>query len=150
MRYLEDLSVGDRFESGPYEMTADRIIAYAREYDPQPFHTDPDAAETSFFGGLAASGWHTAAVSMRLLVDAIPLANGVIGAGGPIAWPTPTRPGDLLRVTATVEEIVPSRSKPGRAAVAIRCETRNQHGDLRQEFTPRVLVWTRGTDPRDA
>ena len=145
--YLEDLSVGTRFESAEYEMTAEAIIAFAREFDPQPFHTDPNAAGDSFFQGLAASGWHTASVTMRLLVDAVPLAQGVIGASGTIAWPTPTRAGDLLRVVASVEDIAQSRSKPGRAMVAMRCETRNQHGELRQEFSPNVIAWSRTVDP---
>lgn len=146
--YLDDISAGDSFESDTHEMTVENIVAYARQFDPQPFHTDPDAAEDTFFRGLAASGWHTAAVTMRLLVDAVPLAKGMIGAGGDIHWPTPTRPGDVLRVTATIEEIVPSRSKPGRAAVTMLSRTTNQHGELRQEFRCRLMAWQRDADPQ--
>ncbi|MXO94358.1 dehydratase [Erythrobacter arachoides] len=129
-------------------MTEAEIIAYARQFDPQPFHTDPVAAEDSFFGGLAASGWHTASVTMRLMVEAIPLANGVIGAGGDLSWPAPTRAGDVLHVEATIEAIVPSRSRPGRAAVAVHCRTLNQHGEMRQEFRPRLIAWARGSEVR--
>ena len=90
--YLEDLHVGQRFGSGEYQMTEERIKAFAAEFDPQPFHLDNAAGEASIFEGLAASGWHTAAVSMRLLVTGgLPFANGLIGLGGEIAWPRPTR-----------------------------------------------------------
>ena len=93
--YLEDLRVGQRFTTGEYALEADDITAFARQYDPQPFHTDQEAARDSFFGGLVASGWHTAGITMRL-VEGLPIAGGVIGAGGQLDWPAPTRPG--LRV----------------------------------------------------
>ncbi len=109
--YLDDLSVGQRFTSGTLTVTADEIKGYAAKYDPQPFHLDDAAAQATLFGGLAASGWHTAAMTMRLLVDGgAPLAGGIIGAGGEIAWPRPTRPGDMLHVESEVVEITPSRS----------------------------------------
>src|SRR6516225_10733747 len=96
--YLEDLHVGQRFTSGSYDMDENRIKAFAAEFDPQPFHLDEAVAKTSVFNGLSASGWHTAAVAMRLLVTgALPLGNGIIGLGGELAWPRPTRPGDILR-----------------------------------------------------
>lgn len=111
--YLEDLHVGQRFTSGAYFMDETRIKEFAREFDPQPFHLDEAAAQASVFSGLAASGWHTAAVAMRLLVDGgLPLGNGIIGLGGELAWPKPTRPGDTLHVESEILEIVPSRSKP--------------------------------------
>jgi acyl dehydratase len=140
--YLDDLAVGDRFTSGEYALDAEKIKAFALQFDPQPFHTDEEAAKRTFFGGLAASGWHTAAVTMRLLVDSgIPLANGIIGSGGDeIRWPQPTRPGDVLHVVSEIVEIVPSRSKPGRAMVRVRCETRNQHGEVLQHFSPKLVV----------
>ena len=144
--HLDDISVGDSFESGEYEMTQEAIIAFAQEFDPQPFHTDPDAAQHTFFGGLAASGWHTAAVTMRLVTEAMPFADGVIGAGGEIHWPTPTRPGDVLRVISTVEEVVPSRSKPGRARVVVHCRTVDRHGEVKQEFRPNLVLWARGAE----
>ena len=142
--YLDDLSVGDRFTSGEHALDAAQIVAFAAQFDPQPFHTDPDAAEATFFRGLAASGWHTAALTMKLLVESgIPLADGVIGSGGELQWPQPTRPDDVLHVEAEILEIVPSRSKPGRAMVQARCETKNQRGEVLQRFTPKLVVVAR-------
>lgn len=144
--YLDDLSVGDRFISGEHALDAAQIVAFAAQFDPQLFHTDPDAAEGTFFRGLAASGWHTAALTMKLLVESgIPLADGIIGSGGELQWPQPTRPDDVLHVESEVLEIVPSRSKPGRAMVQMRCETKNQRGEVRQRFTPKLVVVARAT-----
>ncbi len=139
--YLDDLAVGDRFESEGHEIDADQIKAFANLFDPQPFHLDEEAARATIFKGLAASGWHTAAITMRLLVTSgLPLADGIIGSGGELEWPKPTRPGDILRVASEVIEIMPSRSKPERAMVRLRSETRNQHGDVVQRFSPRLVV----------
>jgi acyl dehydratase len=144
--YLEDLSVGQRFVSEAYQMEEQRMKDFAEEFDPQPFHVDEAAAASSIFGGLAASGWHTAAATMRLLVEGgMPLANGIIGFGGEIAWPKPTRPGDILRVESEILEIAPSRSKPDRGTVLIRNTTTNQHGEPVQVFTAKVLVFRRPT-----
>ncbi len=144
--YLDDLSVGDRFTSGEHALDAAQIVAFAAQFDPQTFHTDPDAAEGTFFRGLAASGWHTAALTMKLLVESgLPLADGVIGSGGELQWPQPTRPDDVLHVEAEILEIVPSRSKPGRAMVQARCETKNQRGEVLQRFTPKLVVVERAT-----
>lgn len=142
--YLEDLRVGQRFTSGTYLMEADRIKAFAAEFDPQPFHLDEAAAEASVFRGLAASGWHTAAVAMRLLVTGgLPLANGSVGLGGEIAWPRPTRPGDMLHVESEVVEIVPSRSKPNQGVVTVKSQMLNQRGEPVYVFTARILVFRR-------
>jgi acyl dehydratase len=142
--YLEDLSVGQTFTSGTRVIDADEIKRFAAEYDPQPFHTDEAAAKTSFFGGLAASGWHTAAVTMRLLVDGgAPVAGGVIGAGGEIAWPKPTRPGDVLRVESEIVEIKPSQSRPDRGIVTFQSKTRNQDGEILQILTAKLIVFRR-------
>ena len=142
--YLEDLAVGDRFTSGEYALDAGKIKAFALQFDPQPFHTDEEAAKSTFFGGLAASGWHTAALTMKLLVESgIPLADGIIGSGGELQWPKPTRPGDVLHVVSEVLDITPSRSKPGRAMVTMRCQTRNQRGEVVQYFTPKLVVHAR-------
>ena len=139
--YLEDLHVGDRFTSGEHALDAAQIVAFAREFDPQPFHTDPEEAEHTFFRGLAASGWHTAALTMKLLVESgIPLADGIIGSGGEVAWPQPTRPDDVLHVESEVMEITPSRSRPERGMVVMRCETRNQRGEVLQRFSPKLVV----------
>ena len=143
--YLDDLAVGDRFTSGEYALDAGQIKAFALQFDPQPFHTDEEAAKNTFFGGLAASGWHTAAITMRLLVDSgMPLAEGIIGSGGDqLQWPQATRPGDVLHVQSEIIEIVPSRSKPDRGMVIVRCETRNQRGEVVQRFSPKLVVMRR-------
>jgi acyl dehydratase len=138
--YLEDLRPGQRFTSATYELGADEIVAFASDYDPQPFHTDPDAATDSFFGGLVASGWHTAGVAMRLLVRSMPIAGGIIGAGGELSWPAPTRPGSVLRVEAEIVEVRPSRSRPELGMVVVRIETRDQDDVLVQVFTPTIVV----------
>src|SRR5712664_3295836 len=110
--YLDDLQVGQRFTSGTYLMEEARIKEFAAEFDPQPFHLDESAAQASIFKGLAASGWHTAAVAMRLLVTGIlPFANGIVGLGGEIAWPRPTSPGDIL-LEGEIVGMTPSQSKP--------------------------------------
>jgi acyl dehydratase len=143
---LDDLHVGQRFTSGSRVLNAEEIKAFAREYDPQPFHLDEEAAKGTLFGGLAASGWHTMALSMRLMVDGgLPLAGGIIGAGGSIEWPKPTRPGDILTVVSEVVEIKPSRSRPDRGMVTVRGETRNQHGDVVQILMARLIVPRRAT-----
>ena len=114
--YLDDLQVGQRFTSRTHRVDEAEIKAFASQFDPQPFHLDENAAKASLFSGLVASGWHTAAMTMRLLVEELPLAGGVIGAGGELSWPRPTRPGDILRVEIEIVEIVPSRSRPDRGS----------------------------------
>jgi acyl dehydratase len=110
--HLDDLHVGQRFVSVANALDEKQVIAFASQFDPQPFHLDDEAAKATLFGGLAASGWHTAAITMRLLVDGgVPLAGGIIGAGGEISWPKPARPGDVLRVESEVIEIKPCRSR---------------------------------------
>jgi len=139
--YLEDLHVGQRFMSATHVVTVDEIKAFARQFDPQPFHLDEGAAARSLLGGLAASGWHTAALTRRLLVGGgAPIAGGVIGAGVEVAWPRPTRPGDELHVASEVMEVTPSRSKPDRGIVVLRSETRNQRGEAVQVLTSRLVV----------
>jgi acyl dehydratase len=142
--YLEDLHVGQRFTSGTYQISEAQIKTFAQEFDPQPFHLDEAAAQASVFAGLAASGWHTAAIAMRLLVSGgLPLGNGIIGLGGELAWPKPTRPGDTLRVESEILEIIPSRSKPNQALVKVRSTTMNQNDEPVHMFTSKVLVFKR-------
>src|SRR5258705_12084795 len=139
--YLEDLHVGRRFMSGTHALDERQITTFASEFDPQPFHIDPEAAKETLFGGLVASGWHTAAITMRLQVDGgLPIAGGLVGLGGQVAWPTATRPGDVLRVESEVVQVVPSRSRPDRGTVTVRSETRNQRGDVVQAATVKLLV----------
>ena len=139
--YLEDLTVGDQFTSGEHAMDEAQITSFAAQFDPQPFHLDDAAARDTLFGGLAASGWHTAAVTMRLQVTSgLPIAGGIIGAGGELTWPRPTRPTDGLHVVGGVVQIQPSKSKPDRGMVTVRSETRNQHGDVLQLTIVRIVV----------
>jgi acyl dehydratase len=139
--YLDDLRVGQRFASKTHVIDEKQIKAFAREFDPQPFHLDQETAKHTLFAGLAASGWHTAATTMRLLVErGLPLAGGIIGTGGEISWPKPTRPGDTLAVTSEVVEIAPSRSRTDRGTVTVRTETRNQHGEVVQILLARLIV----------
>ncbi|GAA0868059.1 MaoC family dehydratase [Brevundimonas basaltis] len=141
--YLEDLHLGQTFTTGSVTVTTEAIKAFARDYDPQPFHLDEEAARDSLFGGLAASGWHTAALSMRLLVDGLPFAGGLIGVGGETTWPRPTRPGDTLTVHIEVLAITPSKSRPDRGMVRTRNETRNQHGEPVQISNLGIVAWSR-------
>jgi acyl dehydratase len=139
--YLDDLRVNQRFTSGSLRVEEAEIKAFAAQFDPQPFHLDESAARASLFGGLAASGWHTAALSMRLLVGGgLPIAGGVIGASGELAWPRPTRPGDVLTVETEVLEVAPSKSRPDRGFATLRSETRNQAGEPVQIFTMKLVV----------
>jgi acyl dehydratase len=139
--YLEELSVGQRFTSGTHAVEAAQIKAFAAQFDPQPFHLDDDAAKGTLFAGLAASGWHTAAITMRLLVDSgLPIAGGIIGSGGEVAWPRPTRPGDILHVVSEIEEVTPSRSRPNRGTVRVRSETCNQRDEVVQVLISKLVV----------
>lgn len=141
--YLDDLHIGQRFASAPHLVTAEQIKAFAAEFDPQPFHMDEEAAKGSLFGGLAASGWHTAALTMRMLVESVPLADGLVGAELELAWPKPTRPGMTLQLFSEIVDIRPSRSKPNMAIVTARNETRDQDGDPVQIFTVKMPVFKR-------
>lgn len=141
MRYFDDLTIGDRHSGGPATVTEEDIVAFARQFDPQPFHLDAAAAETSVFRGLAASGWHTAALTMRMIVGGEGrLAGGFVGLGvEELAWPTATRPGDTLRVES---EVLDKRltSRPDRGIARIRTTTYNQKGEVVQRMTANLLV----------
>lgn len=139
--FLEDLQPGQRFTSGTHTLDAAQIKAFAQQFDPQPFHLDDDAAKDSLFAGLAASGWHTAALTMRLQVESgLPIRGGIIGAGGELSWPRPTRPGDTLHVENEILEVTPSRSRPDRGMVTVRSETLNQRGEVVQSLTVKCVV----------
>jgi acyl dehydratase len=142
--YLDDMSVGMKFSSGTYLMDEAGIKAFAGQFDPQPFHLDEAAAQASVFKGLSASGWHTAAVSMRLLIlGGLPFASGAVGLGGDLEWPRPTRPGDVLHVESEIVEIIPSRSKPNQGIVRVRNTTLNQNHEPVQVFTAKILAFKR-------
>jgi acyl dehydratase len=139
--YLEDLHAGQRFQSDTHLIDEEQIKTFARQFDPQPFHLDEAAARNTLFGGLAASGWHTAAITMRLLAKGgLPVAGGIIGAGGEIAWPNPTRPGDVLHVESEVVSVSPSRSRPERGTAVMRCITKNQKNETVQDLTAKLIV----------
>ena len=150
MRYLDDLTPGDRFTGGPVTVTEEDIVAFARQFDPQPFHLDPEAARDSLFGGLAASGWHTAGLTMRMIVtgDGV-LAGGFVGMGvEDIRWPKPTRPGDALRIESEILEVRVSGKRPDRGIARVRTTTLNQDGAIVQQMTANLLVLRRpAADP---
>jgi acyl dehydratase len=142
--YLDDFQVGQKFASASHAVDKAQIKAFARQFDPQPFHLDEQAAGNSLFGGLAASGWHTASITMRLLVTSgIPVAGGLIGADCEISWPIPTRPGDVLSVESEVLKVLASRSRPDRGIVTIRSKTHNQAGEIVQVMTAKLVVFRR-------
>ncbi len=146
--YLEDLRPGTIFSGGPVTLSEEAIVAFAREFDPQPFHTDPEAAKATVFKGLAASGWHTACATMRMLADgAMPFVGGSVGFGVEVSWPRPVRPGDALSVEAEIVEITPSSSKPHQAIVTLRTTTTNQNGETVQVMTSKNLIFKRGHAP---
>ena len=141
-RYLDDFAVGQTFGSGRMRIDEDRIKSFAAEFDPQPFHLDAEAARKSLFGGLAASGWHTAALSMRLLVESeIKPVGGIVGAGfDEFRWPRPVRPGDELRVESEVLEVRASKSRPEQGIIKVRTTTLNQNGEAVQIFVGNLVV----------
>ena len=141
MLYFEDFAVGQKFASAARRVDAAEITHFAAQYDPQPFHLDDQAAKESVFGGLAASGWHTAAMTMRLIVGSeFRPAGGILGFGGELAWLKPVRPGDELRVESEVLELRESRSRPNQGLMKVRVTTFNQPGETVQTFTPTLLV----------
>lgn len=139
--FLDDLSVGQTFVTTSHEIDAAQIKAFAAQFDPQPFHLDETLAKDTIFKELVASGWHTMAITMRLLVQSgLPLEGGLIGMGATLEWPRPTRPGDTLTVHGEVREVTPSRSRPDRGTAGIVAETRNQRDEVVQIFTARLVV----------
>jgi acyl dehydratase len=144
-RYLEDFAVGQTFGSGRLRIEGERALAFAAEFDPQPFHLDEAAARRSIFGGLTASGWHTAAVTMRLLVETeLKPAGGLIGAGlDECRWPRPVRPGDELRVECEVIEVRPSKSRPAQGLIKLRTTTLNQHDEAVLVYVVNMVVQRR-------
>ncbi|HEY2996802.1 MAG TPA: MaoC family dehydratase [Methylomirabilota bacterium] len=150
MIYFEDLPAGDVRESPPRTITREEMLAFARQYDPQPFHLDEEAARKTIYGGLIASGWLTVAVMMRLLWDT--LLKDAVSLGSPgadeVRWLKPVRPGDTLRARFTVVEAIPSRSKPDRGVVKTLTEVRNQHGEVVMTMRGLGMFGRRGA-PRD-
>ncbi len=143
-RYFDDLTQGDRFKSATYEVTEEQIISFAREFDPQPFHLDSVVARQTMFKGLIASGWHTAAITMRLFVQTLNFAEGAIGLGvDELRWPNAVRPGDALQVETEIVDLRVSRSKPSHGIVRLRNVTVNQRGEIVQTMSASALVLRR-------
>ena len=139
---------GQRFKTGSHPLTEDEIKSFARDYDPQPFHTDPESARHSFFGGLAASaGTPPPSPCGCRWNPARQLAGGMIGASVELSWPRPTRPGDILHVESEILEVTPSRTKPDRGFITMKSQTKNQRGEVLQLQTAKLLVWRRVKDP---
>jgi acyl dehydratase len=143
----EDFAVGQTFRSGRLRIDKERIKTFGAEFDPQPFHLDEEAARDTIFGGLAASGWHTAAITMRLLVGSdLKPAGGIVGAGADeLRWPRPVRPGDELRTESEVLEVRPSRSRPDQGLIKVRTTTLNQHDEAVQVVIANLVVPRRST-----
>jgi acyl dehydratase len=149
-QYLEDFAVGQVFSSRRMRIDKEAIIAFASQFDPQSYHLDEEAAGESVFGGLAASGWHTAALTMRLLVDSeFRPVGGILGVGfEDLSWPRPVRPGDDLHTKSEVLDVRPSKSRPDRGLIRVRTTTFNQNGETVQIYTGNLLVPRRPTDAR--
>ena len=142
--FLEDMRVGQTFRSGMHLLDEKQIKDFAALFDPQPFHLDDISARATFFGSLVASGWHTAAITMRLLVSGgAPIAGGVIGRNVEIKWPRPTRAGDALSVESQILEVSTSPSNPNRGVITVRSATRNQRGEIVQIMTSKLQVMRR-------
>jgi acyl dehydratase len=149
VQYLEDYAVGQIYLTGRHRIDKEQIIAYARQFDPQFYHLDEIAALNSPFKGLAASGWHTASITMRLMVEGeFKPAGGILGVGfDQLSWPRPVRPGDELHVKSEVLEVRPSKSRPDRGMIRVQNTTLNQNDEVVQMFTGNLLVPRRSPSP---
>lgn len=147
-RYLDDFEAGQEFDLGSFSLTEAEIIEFAQRFDPQPFHTDVDAAKSSAFGGLIASGWHTGSSVMRLLVDNFIPRESSMGSPGidELRWTKPVRPGDVISVAYRVLDVVPSRSKPDRGHIAGELVATNQDGDVVMTYRGRGIYRRRPQD----
>jgi acyl dehydratase len=148
-QYLEDFAVGQVFNTGRLRVDKEMILAFAKQFDPQPFHLNEEAARQTPFRGLAASGWHTAALTMRLMVDGeFTPVGGILGVGfDDLSWPRPVRPGDELHAKSEILEVRPSKSKPDRGLIRVRTTALNQNDEAVMMFTGNLLVPRRPIAP---
>lgn len=144
--WLGEFEIGDYYISDTYEVTEEEIIEFAEKYDPQYFHTNPEKAKDSFFGGLASSGWMTAGITMRLQVETSPFAFDLVGLGVEINWPSPTLPGDLLKIRTEVTDIKISESKPNQGIISIETITTNQDDEVKMVMQNKILGFKRPVD----
>lgn len=140
--YIEDLHLGQKFKAGPVKITAEEIITFAKQFDPQDFHTDPVKASETIFGGLAASGWHTGGLTMRMMLQALPkIKGGMVGRGAEkIEWPRPVRPGDELSVEMEVIDIKISDNRPESGVMKTRNTTFNQKGEIVMRMETKAFI----------
>lgn len=145
MKYFEDVEVGETTRFGRYEVTREEIIEYARQFDPQPFHLDEEAARASMFGGLIASGWHTGAMFIRMVCDGMVPTAATSGSMGfdDLKWLKPVRPGDVLSIESVVREKIESRSRPDRGTVKIESRVSNQRGEVVMSLVSLVIYLRR-------
>ena len=141
--WLDECAVGDAYVSGTYEVTEEEIIAFAKQYDPQYFHTDPAKAKDSFFKGLASSGWLTAGIMMKLQVASNPFGFALVGVEVQLEWPSPTRAGDILHIRTEIKDIKMSRSKPNQGILTVETITKNQKDEVRMVMQNKILGFTR-------
>ena len=147
-RYFDDLKIGDRFKSAPLTVTEKEVIEFAHKFDPQMFHLSRNRAERTIFKGLIASGWHTAAMTMRLFVQTLNFAEGAIGLGvDELSWPNAVRPGDVLTVETEILDVRLSRSRPGYGIIRLRNVTTNQRGEVVQTMLASAIVRKRRRRP---
>jgi len=149
VKYFEDVQVGELMRFGRYEVTREEIVEYAREFDPQPFHLDDEAARASIFRGLIASGWHTGAMFMRMVCDQMVVTDATSGAIGfdELRWTRPVRPGDVLSVESEIREKIESRSRPDRGTVKIESRIRNQRDEVVMSLVSLVIYRRRPASP---
>jgi acyl dehydratase len=145
--YLDDLEVGQEFITGTHAVDEEQIIAFAQQFDPQPFHIDAQQAKNTIFGSLVASGWHTASLTMRLMIKAFPFGNGTIGLGCEINWPNPLHPGDIIHVEGKIMDIKPSQSQKDRSIVIMHAQTKNQRNEVVQKLRANLLLFNRNSKP---
>ena len=143
-RAFEDFPIGTRLQSDAIEVREESITEFAKQFDPQPFHLDPATAKRTLFGGLTASGWHTAAISMRLFIQTMNVPGGIIGMGvDELHWPNPVRPSDQLRLDSEITDARLSKSRPGFGIIRIHNVTRNQRDEVVQSFKASAMLPTR-------